>query len=147
MRVEAGTSYLLYQDSGGRRDRTALGAEFPNGIGHDVQPEPSTAKDWVKNPGGAIRRKDRIGGSSTDSLKLVCVSGSLAALPTNSGMANANGLESQPAGSAGKLSRPATMKLLKFPWASFAQCRLSNEVAISGCCESKRILLAGAIGD
>src|SRR5215472_18218788 len=115
--------------------------------GHDVQPDPSTAKLWVKKPGGAIRRKDRIGISSVDSLRLVRVSGSLTVLPTNSGVANANGLESQLSGSAGRLSLPAMLKLLKFPWASFAQCRLSNDVAISGCCESEMIRLAGAMGD
>ncbi len=31
---------------------------------HEVQPDSSTAKDWVKNPGGATRRKDRMGISS-----------------------------------------------------------------------------------
>ena len=75
------------------------------------------------------------------------MSGSIAVLPTSSGVANANGLESQLLGSAGRLSRPATVKLLKFPSASFAQCRLSNEVGTSGFCPSGMILpLAGAMG-
>src|SRR5262249_53365284 len=107
----------------------------------------STAKDWIRKPGGAIRRKDRIGVSSVDSLKLVCVSGSIAVLPTNSGMTNANGLESQPSGSAGTLSRPATVKLLRFPPAKAAQRAVKSEVGTSGFCESTMILLAGAMGD
>jgi len=105
-----------------------------------VQPDPSTAKLWVKNPGGAIRRKDRIGVSSVGSLRLVGISGSVVVLPTNSGVANANGLESQLLGSAGRLSRPATVKLLKFPWACAAQRWLKSEVEISGFCGSGRIL-------
>ena len=112
-----------------------------------MQPESSTAKDWVKKPVGAIRRKDRMGISSVDSLRLAGVSGSVAALPTSSGVANANGLLSQLPGSAGNLSRPATAKLLKITWASFAQCRLSNDVAIRAFCERKMILLAGEMGD
>ena len=35
---------------------------------YDVQPEESTAKFWVKKPGGAIRRNERIGGFCADSL-------------------------------------------------------------------------------
>ena len=62
-------------------------------------------------------------------------------------MATTNGLESQLLGSAGRLSRPATVKLLKFPPAKAAQRCVSNDVAISGLCERKMILLAGEIGD
>jgi len=113
---------------------------------HDVQPaDESTAKPWVKNPGGAIRRKDRIAISSADSLGLVRTS--LTVPPPDSAVANANGLESQLLGSAGRLSRPATVKLLKFPPAKAAQRCVSNDVAISGFCESRRIRLAGAMGD
>ena len=112
-----------------------------------MHPDPSTAKDWVKNPGGAIRRKDRIGVSSTGSLRLVGVSGSLAVLPTNSGMTNVKGLLSQLVGSAGRLSRPATVKLLRFPPARAAQRAVKSEVGTSGFCESTMILLAGAMGD
>jgi len=86
-----------------------------------VQPDPSTAKLWVKKPGGAIRRKDRMGISSVGSLRLVGVSGSVVVLPTNSAVAEASGLFSQLPGSAGRLSRPATVKLLKFPPAKAAQ--------------------------
>jgi len=86
-----------------------------------VQPDPSTAKVWVKKPGGAIRRKDRTGISSVGSLRLVGMSGSVAVLATNSAGADANGLESQLLGSAGNASRPATVKVLKFPCASAAQ--------------------------
>jgi len=75
-------------------------------------PDESTAKLWSKKPGGAIRRRDKIVISPAGSLKLVWLSFSDAAPPTNSELANANGLESQPSGSAGKLSRPATVKLL-----------------------------------
>ena len=88
---------------------------------HDMQPEESTAKLWVMNPGGAIRRKDKRGALACDSVKLARVSGSVSVLPTNSAVANAKGLESHPPGSAGKLSRPATVKLLAFPPASAAQ--------------------------
>jgi len=80
-----------------------------------VHPDPSPAKLWVKNPGGAIRRKDRTGISSADSLGLVRVLASLTGPPADSAVATTNGLESQLLGSAGRLSRPATVKLLKFP--------------------------------
>jgi len=76
---------------------------------------------WVKNPGGAIRRKDTTGIASVDSWRLVDVPGSVVVLPTNPPVANAKGLESHPLGSAGKLSRPATVKLLIFPPPSAAQ--------------------------
>src|SRR5262249_45199407 len=65
-------------------DWPPLGAEFPNGMDHEVQPDSSTAKLCVKNPGGAIRRKDRTGISSVGPLRLVGVSGSIAALPSPS---------------------------------------------------------------
>ena len=76
-----------------------------------------------------------MGISSVGSLRLVCVSGSLSALPTISGMTNAKGLESQPPGSAGRLSLPATAKLLKIPSASFGttQCSIApNDGSLSG---------------
>jgi hypothetical protein len=93
-----------------------------SGYGYEAQPaDDSPAKLWVKNPGGAIRRRDRIGISPADSLRLVRVSSSVVVLPTNSAVAKANGLESHPPGSTGKASRPATVKLLMFPPASAAQ--------------------------
>ena len=83
-------------------------------LGHDVQPvDESVAKLWFKKPDGAIRRKDTIGISSVD--RVARVSGSVAVLPTNSSVANAKGLESHPPGSAGRLSRPVKVKLLKMP--------------------------------
>jgi hypothetical protein len=94
-----------------------------------VQP---TAKVCVKNLGGAIRRKDTTGIGSVDSGRLVDVSGSVAQLPTNSPVANAKGLESHPPGSAGKLSRSATVKLLIFPPPSVAQRWLKSVVASNG---------------
>src|SRR5215831_9553742 len=114
---------------------------------HELQPDQSAAKPWVRKPGGAIRRKDRTGISSTNSLGLVRVLASLTGPTPDSAVANANGLESQLLGSAGRLSRPATVKLLKFPPARAAQRCVSNDVAISGFCERKMILLAGAMGD
>ena len=77
-----------------------------------MQPADSTAKFWVKKPCRAILRKDKRGGFDSDSGKLARVSGSVPVLSTNSAVPNANGLESQPSGSAGKVSRPATVKLL-----------------------------------
>src|SRR5215831_15664790 len=63
-------------------------------------------------------------------------------------MARANGLESQPAGSAGKLSRPATVKLLRFPPARAAHRWLKSVVAMSGLSGIGKILPpAGAMGD
>ena len=83
-----------------------------------------------------------------DPLRLVRVSGSVPMLPTSSAGANAKGLESHPPGSAGKLSRPATVKLLMFPPASAAHRWLKSAVAMSGFCPSGTILpLAGEIGD
>src|SRR5574341_1143341 len=89
---------------------------------YDVQPaDQSTAKDWVKNPGGAICRNDRMGVSlvSPPASRLTSVTPLASRLspptsttvpPSNSPRANASGLESQPPGSAGRLSRPATVK-------------------------------------
>jgi hypothetical protein len=76
------------------------------------------------------------------------VSGSVVVLPTNSAPWNANRLESQPPGSAGKLSRPATVKLLKMPSPDAAHRWLINDVSMSGFCERGKILPpAGEIGD
>jgi len=86
-----------------------------------VQPDRSPAKLCVKNPGGAIRRKERMGVSSVGSLRLVGVSGCVAVPSPNSARARASGLLSQPPGSAGSLSCPATVKVLKFPWARAEQ--------------------------
>ena len=110
-----------------------------------MQPDPSPAKLWVKNPGGAIRRRDRTGISSAGSLGLVGFSGSLPVPPPDSAVATTNGLESQLLGSAGRLSRPATVKLLKLPPAKAVQRCVSNEVVISGFWESTMILLAGDV--
>jgi len=82
---------------------------------------------------------------SVGSLRLVGVSGLLVMLPTSSGMAHANGRESRLLGSAGRLSRPATVKLLKLPPAKAVQRCVSNEVVISGFWESTMILLAGDV--
>ena len=76
--------------------------------------DPFGAKLWVKKPGGAILRSESNGVPSAISLK--------AAGPSlDSIMLNASGLEIHPLGSAGKLSRPATVKLLAFPPTSAAQ--------------------------
>jgi hypothetical protein len=99
----------------------------------DIQPVvQSAAKVWVKNPGGAIRRRDTTGIAFVDSCRLVDISGSVVMLPTNSPVANVKGLESHPPGSAGKLSRPATVKLLIFPPPSAAQRWLKSVVASNG---------------
>ena len=86
-----------------------------------------------------------MGISSVGSLRLVGVSGLLVMLPTSSGVANAYGRESQLLGSAGRLSRPATVTLLTFPPAKAAQRCVSDEVVISGFSESTMILLAGDV--
>ena len=113
-----------------------------------MQPADSTAKFWVKKPCRAILRKDKRGVFASVSGKLARVSGSVVALPTNSAIANTKGLESHPPGSAGKLSRPATVKLLAFPPASAAHRWLKSVVAISGFCPRGTIFpLAGEIGD
>ena len=63
-------------------------------------------------------------------------------------MARVKGLESQLPGSVGRLSRPATVKLLNSPPANDAQRWLSNDVACSGDFPSGWIFpLAGAFGD
>lgn len=110
-----------------------------------MQPiDKSVAKLCVRKPGGTIRRKDRIGVSPAGSLTLVSVAG----LPSSSVVANANGLESHPPGSAGKLSRPATVKLLYMPPSNAAHRWLINDVSMSGFCERGMILpLAGEMGD
>ena len=83
---------------------------------HDAQPtDEGAAKAFVKNPGGAIWRNDRRGRSPIDLARLTREPASVAELSWVSwggGIAEANGLESQPPGSAGKLSLPATVKLL-----------------------------------
>jgi len=118
----------------------------PFRLDHDVQPaDESTAKLWVKNPGGAIRRKEMRGVSPTGSLWLV--GGPISLLP-ESDMARAKGLESHPPGSAGKLSRPATVKLLRFPLANATHRWLKSVFAMSGFCWRGKILPpAGAMGD
>ncbi len=65
---------------------------------------------------------------------------SVSVLRLGSEMARAKGLASQPPGSAGRLSRPATVKLLSSPPAKAAQRWLKRAVAISGFCESGMIL-------
>src|SRR5688572_8285927 len=63
-------------------------------------------------------------------------------------MLRASGLETQPLGSAGRLSRPATVKLLILPPASAAHRWLNSAVATSGFCPRGMILpLAGETGD
>jgi len=90
------------------------------------------AKVWIRNPGGAIRRNDRIVVRPAVSGRLARVFGSVNVLPTNSVEAIANGLESHAPGSAGKLSRPATVKLLTFSWASAAHRWLKSAVDMRG---------------
>jgi len=103
--------------------------------------DPFGAKLWVKNPGGAILRSESNGVPSAISLKAAGPS-------SDSAMLRARGLETHPAGSAGKLSRPATVKLLAFPPASAAQRWLKSVVASNGFCPRGMILpLAGEIGD
>jgi hypothetical protein len=85
--------------------------------GHDPQPADSlTAKASVRKPEGVICRTDR-GGVCSDVRAL----SSVAVVVPISEMFNASGLESQPSGSTGKLSRPATVNELKFPPAKAAQ--------------------------
>ena len=86
---------------------------------YDWQPDESTAKLWVRNPGGAVWRKESRGASPPDSLSLVRKEASFD-VSLASAVANASGVESQPPGSAGKTSRPATVKLLYTPPASAA---------------------------
>ena len=68
--------------------------------------------------------------------------------PPNWISVSARGLDSQPPGSDGKASRPATVNELKFPPARAAHRWLSNEVDSRGDFPSGTILpLAGAFGD
>ena len=83
-----------------------------------MQPEEATAKFWVKNPGGAIRRNERMGASPDPSLTF-----GEDALAIDS-VANGNGFKIQPSGSGGDASRPAIVKLLKPPPASPAHAWL-----------------------
>jgi hypothetical protein len=114
-----------------------------------VQPsdEPA-AKLRVKNPGGAICRNESNGASFSDSYMLVIVPVFVTEPLLNSTVVVASGLASQLPGSAGRLSRPATVKLLRFPPARAAQRWLRSAVAISGFYESGMILPpAGLMGD
>jgi hypothetical protein len=82
---------------------------------HDAQ-SLGPAKFCVKKPAGAIFRSDTTGASSVSCrllFSLFAWSPSAAAI--------ASGLDTHPPGSAGKLSRPATVKLLTFPPARAAQ--------------------------
>lgn len=91
-----------------------------------------------------MRRNEMSGGS----LWLVGEPTPPSGLLPESEVARANGLVSQPLGSAGKLSRPATVKLLRFPPARAAQRWLTNDDASNGFCDSGTILPpAGALGD
>jgi len=120
-------------------DLTAARQRNASAHSYDAQPaDQSPAKAWVRNPGGAICRNDTTGAPSP-----------LASWPVPAGsVARASGLESQLAGSAGNLSRPATVKLLYSPPARAAQRWLKSAVAISGFCESGMILPpAGSMGD
>lgn len=93
-------------------------------------------------------RKESRGGASIVSLSLVREDASFTVPTTDSVAANANGLEIQPPGSAGKTSRPATVKLLRLPWATAAHRWPKSVVAISGCCgNGKTLPPAGAMGD
>ena len=112
--------------------------------GYDVQPAESTAKFCVRKPGGAIRRKERIWlvwfGSFFKPGKLD--------KPGKPLPLSANGLESHPLGSAGKVSRPTTVKLLLLPSATAAHRWLKSADAMSGFCERGMICpLAGEMGD
>ena len=112
-----------------------------------MQSDESTPKLWVKKPGGAIFRNDSKGVPSAISLKLGKAV-SVAVPSLNSAMLRTSGLEIHPLGSAGKLSLPATVKLLALPPASAAQRWLKSVVASSGFCPRGMILpLAGEMGD
>ena len=109
----------------------------------DWQPDESTAKDWLRNPAGEILRTERIGASSG-----IMPSASLISPSSGSETAKGTGLESQLLGSAGRVSRPATVKLLIFPPPNAAQRWLDKDVGIKGVCPKGMILpLAGEIGD
>lgn len=107
--------------------RTYL-SQFLHTTNHEVQPaDLSTAKAWVRNPAGAICRKDNIclsGLSPSAFPPSVCIPCPVPGI--------ASGLASQLPGSVGKLFRPATVKLLNCPPATEAHCWLSSEVASSG---------------
>ena len=75
---------------------------------HNAQPFEPAANAWVRKPDGPIRRRDRMAFPPAGSLRFPSVTGP----PSGSVVANANGLESQLPGSAGKLSRPAMVKVL-----------------------------------
>jgi len=87
-----------------------------------VQPaDESAANVCVKNPGGAICRNESNGASFSGSCMLVVVPVFVTELRLNSTVVIASGLASQLLGSAGRLSRPAMVKLLKTPSATAAQ--------------------------
>ena len=91
-----------------------------------------------------MRRNEMSGGS----LWLAGEPTPLSGLLPESEVAKANGLESQPLGSAGKLSRPATVKLLMFPPARAAHRWPKSVVAMSGFSgNGKTLPPAGAMGD
>src|SRR5262249_32131516 len=92
----------------------------------------STAKVWVRNPTGAICRKDRTMVSFAGSVTRDCESASATVPALNSAGLKAGGLASHPPGSVGRLSRPATVKLLNSPPATDAQCWLGSDAAING---------------
>ena len=93
-----------------------------------------------------IRRKESRFGSE-DSLDPV-FGPPFAKAPLNWLSVSARGLDSQPPGSDGKASRPATVNELNVPPASAAHRWLSNEVDRSGDLPRGTIRpLAGAFGD
>lgn len=93
--------------------RTLLGSHTPILLDHEAHPaDQSLAKAWIKNPDGAICRSDRMGRPRINSLRLARRPMLVTVLPWDSRMGSANGLESHPLGSVGKLFRPATVKLL-----------------------------------
>ena len=116
-------------------------------MSHDAQSD-DTAKLWVKKPEGAIFRRESKGAASSLSLPVVPVRASFAAPWSDSTMLKANGLDIQLPGSAGKASRPPTVKLLMLPPASAAHRWPRSVVAMSGFCPSGTILPpAGEMGD
>src|SRR5688572_13720377 len=114
---------------------------------HDWQSDEAAPKFCVRKPAGATFRKDSKGVPFSISLKLER-SVSVAVPSLDSAKLRASGLETQPPGSAGKLSRPATVKLLALPPASAAQRWLTSAAAMSGFCPRGTSLpLAGETGD
>ena len=81
---------------------------------------------------GAICRNDRVVVSYAGSVMRGCAPASAEAPALNPAELKASGLVSQLPGSVGRLSRPATVKLLNSPPANDAQCWLSNDVGSSG---------------